>query len=255
MNPWIVLLAAVIGYLLGSLSFARIIFHLVRPDEEITGMEFEIEGSDEKIEVSAVSGTAVSVKLGGKWGGLTALLDILKALLPTLAFRFLYPGVPYHLFAATTALVGHNWPLYYRFKGGRGLSPMIGGFLAVDWLGTLVTNIVGMVFSLAVLKNIALSYMLGTLLMIPWLWFSRQTYGAPRTPFAGWTLYHVLYAVLVNAIFMLSMIPEFRASADRKRRGIELDPARAMEMTPMGHGIKKMANMVGLFKEAEEQDA
>ena len=248
MNPWIVVLAAVIGYLLGSISFARIIYRLVAPGEELTGMELDIEGSDEKVRVSAVSGTAVSVKLGGKWGGITALLDILKALLPTLAFRLLYPGMPYHLVAATTALAGHNWPLYHRFQGGRGLSPLIGGFLGVDWLGTLVTNIVGMTFSLAVLKNVLLSYMLGIWLMIPWLWFRTRD------------LYHVIYAIVANLLFVVAMIPDFQGIIDRERRGVESDFAATMEMTPMGRGIQKMVDRIkrpamGLSKNDKTPDA
>lgn len=242
MNLWIVVLAAVVGYLLGSISFARIIYRLVAPGEELTGMELDIEGSDEQIHVSAVSGTAVSTKLGGKWGGVTALLDILKALFPTLVFRLVYPGMPYHLVAATMALIGHNWPLYYRFKGGRGLSPLIGGFLAVDWLGTLVTNVLGMAFSLIVLKNVVLSYMLGIWLMIPWLWFRTKD------------VYTVIYAVAVNVLFVLAMIPEFRGMIDRKRRGIEIDLSRSMEMTPMGRGIQKMANKMGRLKKRGTQD-
>ena len=44
----IALLAAVVGYLCGSISFARIIYRLVAPGEELTGMEFEVEGMEEK---------------------------------------------------------------------------------------------------------------------------------------------------------------------------------------------------------------
>ena len=237
LDLWIALLAALIGYLCGSISFARIIYRLVAPGENLTGMELPIEGSDEQVHVSAVSGTAVSVKLGGKWGGITALLDILKAALPTLVFRLLYPGTPYHLLVATTALAGHNWPLYHRFKGGRGLSPLIGGFLVVDWLGTLITSTVGMFFSLVVLKRVLLSYMLGNWLMIPWLWFRTRD------------LAYVIYAIVVNLLFVIAMIPDIQGIIDRRRRGVEGDVSAAMELTPMGRGIKKMATRLGLIRE------
>jgi glycerol-3-phosphate acyltransferase PlsY len=235
-DPWIALLAAVVGYLCGSISFARIIVRLVA-DQEISGMELDIRDSEETVRVEAVSGTAVSVKLGGKWGGVTALLDILKAAVPTLIFRLLYPGTPYHLLTATTALVGHNWPLYHRFKGGRGLSPLLGGFLVVDWLGTLVTNIVGMILGLVVVRNVLVSYMLGIWLMIPWLWFRT------RDPT------YVIYAVVVNLLFVVAMIPDIRGMIDRRQRGIESDMSASMDMTPMGRGIKKMANRIGLMRD------
>ena len=90
MNPLIVLLAAVAGYLLGSISFARIVVKLVAPGEEIQGIKMDIPDAKEPVEVSAVAGTAVAMKLGDRYGGMTALLDILKAVVPTLAFLFGY---------------------------------------------------------------------------------------------------------------------------------------------------------------------
>jgi glycerol-3-phosphate acyltransferase PlsY len=237
MDVRIALLAALVGYLLGSISFARVIMKLVAPEEELTGMDLDT-GTTETFRVETVGGTAVSVKLGAKYGMLTALLDILKVVFPTLAFKLVYPGMPYYLITATTGLVGHNWPLYYRFKGGRGLSPMYGGFLVVDWIGTLVTAVVGMFLGLVVFRNVFLSYLLGPWLMIPWLWFRT------RDP------WHVAYAVLVNLIFVLAMYPEIRTMRDHKRRGIEGDMEASLDATPMGRGIKKMANRLGLLQDS-----
>jgi glycerol-3-phosphate acyltransferase PlsY len=132
--------------------------------------------------------------------------------------------------------VGHNWPIYYRFKGGRGLSPMYGGFLAVAPLGSIVTSLVGMFIGLA-LKQVLLSYMLGPWLMIPWVWWRTRD------------LAHVGYALFVNLLFMVAMIPDIRGILDRRRRGVSGDFAQAMEMTPMGRGIKKMGVRLGLMKD------
>jgi glycerol-3-phosphate acyltransferase PlsY len=236
-EPQIALVAAAVGYLLGSISFARVIVKLVAPGEEITGMELDVAGTDEKVNVSAVSGTAVSMKLGAKYGGLTAILDILKVMIPTLVIRFVFPGTAYFLITAAMGLVGHNWPLYHRFRGGRGLSPIYGGLLAVDWLGSLLMSFAGMFLGLVVLRNVLVSYMAGMWLMIPWLWIRTHD------------LAHVAYAVFINIMFALAMIPEIRGIMDRKRRGVEGDFAAAMEMTPMGRMIKQMANRVGLLKE------
>jgi glycerol-3-phosphate acyltransferase PlsY len=237
MDSQTALLAAIVGYLFGSISFARIIVKLVAPDQEITGMELDVADSDETVTVSAVSGTAVSMKLGAKYGGLTAILDILKVLIPTLVIRFAFPGATYFLITAAMGLIGHNWPLYHRFKGGRGLSPIYGGLLAVDWLGSLLMSFVGMFLGLVVLKNVLVSYMAGMWLMIPWLWIRTRD------------LAYVAYAVFLNVMFAVAMIPEIRGIMDRKRRGVEGDFAAAMEATPMGRMIKQMANRVGLLKD------
>jgi glycerol-3-phosphate acyltransferase PlsY len=238
MNWVIALSAAAVGYLLGSISFARIIMKRVAPDTELTGIDIEIPDADEAVHLEAVAGTAVSMKLGGKWGGLTGILDILKVLVPTVVFRFVFRDAPYYLLVAAMGMVGHNWPIYYRFKGGRGISPMTGGFLAVAPIGTIVTSIVGMFVGLA-LKMILLSFMLGPLLMIPWLsWRTRS-------------IAHIGYAVFVNLLFAVAMIPDIQGILDRKRRGIAGDFTQAMELTPMSRGIKKMGVRLGMIKDDE----
>lgn len=229
--------AAVTGYLVGSISFARVINRIVAPEEAITGMSIDVSGREEKMEVSAVSGTAVSMKLGAKYGGLTAILDILKVALPALAFRLLYPGTPYFLILAGAGLLGHNWPLYHRFKGGRGMSAIYGGFLVTDWIGSLVTAVVGMVFGLAVLKDVVVSYLAGLWLMIPWLWFRTHD------------LAYVAYAVFVNVIFIVAMIPEIKKVIELRRMGADQSVSAGMDATPMGKMMKKMANRFGLMKE------
>ena len=230
------LLAAIVGYLLGSISFARLINRLVAPEEKITGMELDT-GSTEKIWVETISGTSISMKLGAKYGCVTAILDILKVAIPTLAFRLGYREAPYFLATAAMGLIGHNWPLYHRFKGGRGLSAIYGGFLVIDWIGSLVTSFAGMFLGLVVLRNVLVSYLAGLWLMIPWVWFRTRD------------LAHLIYVVFVNVIFVVAMIPEFRTIRDRRRRGVQEDFAGAMEATPMARGIKRIANRFGLLQD------
>jgi glycerol-3-phosphate acyltransferase PlsY len=249
MNLMIALLAALVGYLLGSISFARLVVKLVAPGKQLDGFRMDVSDAKEPVDVEAFSGTAVAMMLGDKYGGITALLDILKAALPTLAFRLIYPGQTYHLVVATMAVVGHNWPLYYRFKGGRGLSPMIGGFLVVDWLGTLVTSLVALALGIAV-KSVLLAYMGGTWLMIPWLWIRSQVQSD------GQSLAYVIYAVVVNLLMSLAMVPDVRNMIDSRRRGVSGSFAASMEVIPMGRGIKRLAGWFGLMQDepAPEQN-
>jgi glycerol-3-phosphate acyltransferase PlsY len=63
--------------------------------------------------------------------GITVLaLDMVKGLLPVLFARA--SGAPFNLQIACGAatVVGHNWPIYYRLKGGRGAGPMTGAIAA-----------------------------------------------------------------------------------------------------------------------------
>jgi glycerol-3-phosphate acyltransferase PlsY len=185
------------------------------------------------VQLDAIAGTVVATKLGERYGCLSASLDMLKVAAPTLAFRLAHPDAPYFLIAAALGVVGRDRPLYYRFKGGRGLSAIYGGFLVIDPIGTLFTSLVALLVGL-LMKNILVSYLAGTWLMIPWFWF--------RTADPA----YLAYVVAVNIMFMLVLIPEISLMRDRQRRGVEVDFDAALEATPMGRGLKKLATRLGL---------
>lgn len=206
MDPLIALLAAVIGYLSGSISFARVVAKIAAPGENIVGVKVVVPGREATITSTTISATTVRMNLGAKYGCLTSILDILKAFVPAMVFKIWQPGMPYYLIAAAMATIGHNWPIYHRFIGGRGLSPVLGGFLALDWIGTLAANTIGMVVGIP--KKNALIYTgLGIVLMIPWVWIRSQDWMA------------LLYVIAMNVVFWMSMIPELREYARLQREG------------------------------------
>jgi hypothetical protein len=73
--------------------------------------------------------------------------------------------------------------------------------------------------------------------MIPWLGFFT------RDPV------YLIYAIVVNGIFVLGLLPGIRSERERRRQGIESDFDEGMDATPMGRMIKKMGARVGLFRE------
>ncbi|MGC9334435.1 MAG: glycerol-3-phosphate acyltransferase [Anaerolineae bacterium] len=206
MNPWIALLAAIAGYALGSISFARLIARRVTPQEDISRLTIAVPGSEARIESDAISATTVRLHLGAKWGGLTSLLDMLKAALPALAFRLWHPEAGYFLIAAGMATVGHIWPVQHRFKGGRGMSPILGGMLVLDPLGAVVTNVGGMVIGLP-LKDMVLITGAGIVFMIPWIWF--RTHDGAK----------LAYVLAMNTLYWSAMIPEWRELLRLHREG------------------------------------
>lgn len=236
----LILIAAITGYLTGSISFARILMSIFAPGEKLTGIEFG--ASSTRRPVNAISGTAVSIKLGPQYGGMTAILDILKTALPALVFRIFYPETPYFLISAAASLLGHNWPLYHRFKGGMGMSPIYGGFFVLDFWGTIITAIVSMFFGVVVLKMIFVMYLGGLWLMIPWVWFRTHN------------LAYLAYVLFVNVIFFFSLLPEIKETVRRRRAGEAADYSAAMDMTPMGKMIKRMATRAGFFKKEENPE-
>ena len=195
MNPWMAVLAALIGYLFGSISSARLVTGRVAPGTNITRVEEEIPNSDQKFVIKSVSATNVRVQLGTRYGCLTAILDMLKVALPTLVLRLLYPDQPYYLIAAAMGVLGHDYPVFYRFKGGRGESAIYGGLLVIDLVGVLVNNI-GSVLLGWLTGQLLVFRWAALILFIPWMWFTTHD---------PW---HLAYILFVNLIYFTSMIPE-----------------------------------------------
>jgi glycerol-3-phosphate acyltransferase PlsY len=231
------LAACLVGYALGALSFTRLIVRLIAPKTDLSNVSVPVAGVAEPMHMSSISANTAGLVLGSKVGGLIGVLDILKVFLPTLAVRLLFPGQPYHLFTALFAIVGHDWPIYYRFKGGRGISATYGGLLAIDWLGATITSLGGMGISLFLLRDFAYIFPISLLLIIPWMWFT--TYN----PF------FVGYGVVVNLLFVLAIIPELKeVIRSRKEKRGAGTMQEMMETNPMGRSMLTIARRLKWMK-------
>ncbi len=233
MSPPNALLAIAVGYLCGSLSFARWVAKLKAPQADLDRLEVPLVGTDGSMPVRIVGANAASMVLG-PWLGLgVALLDMLKVALPTLAFRLYEPEQPYLLVAATAGLVGHNWPLYHRFRGGRGFSAILGGLLVVDWPAALVLPAAGILLGMVVLRNVFASYILWLWLLVPWMWLR------------GHDLAHVLYAIALNTVFHMATLPEIRQTIRYKREGKwDAYVEGMMQSSPRWRGMVKLARLM-----------
>lgn len=117
------------AYLAGSAPFAYLVAKAVR------GIDIREVGSGN------VGATNVGRALGRRWGILVFALDVLKGFLPTLAAHLLHRESALPLGVALTgfaAVAGHNWPVFLKFKGGKGMATSCGVFLAVFPLGLLI---------------------------------------------------------------------------------------------------------------------
>ncbi|MGE5375009.1 MAG: glycerol-3-phosphate acyltransferase [Bacteroidota bacterium] len=236
MDISIILLSGVVSYLVGAISFTRLITHFLAPEVDLENVHLPNPDGTEGDRLLTVGATTAAIKLGSRAGCIIGILDIMKGFIPTLAFRLLYPDHYYFLIAGLFTVIGHNWPVYYRFRGGGGMSPILGGFLAVDWISTLIANILGMLLGFAVIQDIFFAYVGWTWLMIPLLWIRT---GNPI---------FALYAFLVNLAFLIALLPEIRRYLAARKRG-DVDLQQGMEVTPMGRGMLKMARAMGFFKE------
>jgi len=239
MDVWMVFIVAVISYLLGSISFTRIVSHIVDRETDITQVTTPASSSSASgHQLNSVSATTASIKLGTRVGCLIGFLDMLKAFLPALLARLLV-GPYYGLIAAIASMAGHNWPIYYRFKGGRGMSTYLGGLLAIDPLGAVVTNVLGLFLGMIILRDVVVAYLSGIVFLIPWM-----------AIFSG-DIWFVLYALAINVLFTVSMIPDIkqiiaaRRSPEYKKAGSDERMTNALEFMPMGRGMLRMMTFFG----------
>jgi acyl-phosphate glycerol 3-phosphate acyltransferase len=231
-------IAAVSGYLVGSISSGRLIWKIVAPQKPIPKQTaFRLEGSDDELVTDLTSATTVSHHLGARYGFITFVLDVLKVFLSALAVKYALTEHPYYLITAITGVIGHIWPVYYGFKGGRGISPIFGGVFLLDWIAVFATSLGGMIFGLLLMRDMLVAYMAGVWFLIPWMWFRTHD------------LYYVLYAVAINVVFNIAMIPEIRKWIRITREGKWSETANVMQLTGMGRGILKMAKRLGIYKQ------
>ncbi len=111
------------GYLLGAIPFGLILARAV------AGVDVREAGSGN------IGATNVARVAGKPLGVLVLVLDAAKGLGPTLLARFLMPAAPWvHVAVAAAAISGHMFPVYLRFKGGKGVATGLGVFVAlVPW--------------------------------------------------------------------------------------------------------------------------
>jgi acyl phosphate:glycerol-3-phosphate acyltransferase len=155
------ILLPIIGYLLGSIPFGLVIGKMV-------GADVRKQGSQN------IGATNVSRVLGKKLGFLTLVCDCLKGIVPmALAATVLPESDTEELIVAVTgvmAVVGHMFPLYLKFRGGKGVATGLGVFL---YLSPLAIGISLFVFigSVALSGFVSVGSLLASGLIPLWLFF------------------------------------------------------------------------------------
>ncbi len=124
------LLAFVIGYLAGCVNFAYIIG---RFKEHIDIRDYG----------SGNSGTTNAIRvMGWRLGIVTFFGDFFKCFLIYILVASLFDNQIIGLYAGFGAIAGHNWPVFLKFKGGKGIAATTGLLFAVDPLGGLIITVI-----------------------------------------------------------------------------------------------------------------
>ncbi|WP_331835934.1 glycerol-3-phosphate 1-O-acyltransferase PlsY [Erysipelothrix piscisicarius] len=160
-----ILLASVLGYLLGSIPNALVIGKLFNTDIREHGS-------------GNLGGTNAGRTLGAKAGVAVAVLDVLKATIAMVITNFLFPDAT--IYSGFFATLGHCFPIFAKFKGGKAVSTAMGFLLGISILVTkrpVLHFIVPVLIFFAVLylsKMVSLSAMISIITAVVILGFSQD---------------------------------------------------------------------------------
>lgn len=138
---------AIVGYLLGSVSFSVIL------TKRFFNKDVRSEGSGN------AGATNVARVFGFLPGIATLLLDMLKLTVPML-LAFYFSGTVGVTVAGIAGVLGHCFPIFFGFRGGKGVSVAVTVALFIDWRVVLISFAV-FVIAMAISKIVSLSSCLG----------------------------------------------------------------------------------------------
>lgn len=181
------IIITVISYLIGSVSFA-VIF-----GKKMAGIDVRKKGSGN------AGSTNVLRTAGKKAGALTLICDLLKgvvaiciALIAGKIFKNTDSALLVQLAAIAVAL-GHTFPIFFEFKGGKGVATSLGILLLINWQIGLIC--LAFWFVIVVLTRMVSLGSIGAAILFPILTiFIRQNYIIPE---GHYFIFSVLLAILI----------------------------------------------------------
>lgn len=120
----------IIAYLLGSISSAIIVCKLFNLPDPRT------QGSNNP------GATNVARMAGKKLAAVVLIGDALKGFIPTAMVHYLFQSPLLTGLTALTAFLGHLYPVFFKFKGGKGVATAMGGLWGLSWMFGLCFSVV-----------------------------------------------------------------------------------------------------------------
>ena len=147
------IIVILLSYIIGSSSMS---FYLGK----LNGVSINKEGSKN------LGASNTMVLLGWKAGIIVGLHDILKAVLVVLVARYVYGDLfAIGEVAGVSCILGHIFPFYLKFKGGKGFASYVGMTLALNWKFALILILVIVV--LVLITDYIVAGTFSTMLLVP----------------------------------------------------------------------------------------
>jgi glycerol-3-phosphate acyltransferase PlsY len=190
----LLVVSTVLAYLIGGLPFGYLFVRFS------LGKDVRTMGSGN------IGATNVHRTAGQKAGVIVLLLDILKGFIAVwLAALISHDSAPALALAAAGVMVGHCYPIFLGFKGGKAVACFIGAFLYLAPIALLITTVI-FVIVVAGSKYISLGSIVGAILFPVIMWLVEHP---PRV---------LLYAAVFSAMLI---VYRHKANIGRLLRGKE----------------------------------
>ncbi len=185
------IIVAIIAYLLGSISFSIII------SKRVAGFDVREKGSGN-------AGTTNVLRSVGKRAALLTLIgDILKGVVAILV-AILAGKIVKNLdnallvqIAGVCVILGHTFPVFFKFKGGKGIATSLGVLLMTNWQIGLICLVYALIL-IALTRMVSVGSLVAALLFPVLVLFINQNYIVP-TGSDNWSylIYSIIIAVLI----------------------------------------------------------
>lgn len=211
-DAWTAIGLAAAGYLCGAVPFGLLIGRM-------RGVDVRTRGSGN------IGATNVGRVVGRPYGAAVFVLDGLKGFLPVTAARWAVSesggaAWPYVVWTvvATACVLGHSYPVWLRFKGGKGVATSLGAGLAVYpyYTGAALAALAVWGVVLAATRYVSAASIVAAVafpvIFAAWAWVRREAWGGPAEL---WPLYAFGAAVAALVVW------RHRGNIGRLREGRE----------------------------------
>jgi glycerol-3-phosphate acyltransferase PlsY len=203
------IIAVVLGYILGSIPTAYIVTRLAKGEDV------------RRLGGGNVGGLNVYREVGRRQAAVVGIVDICKGAAAVAIAQWLLDVSPYFVLAAAlAAVVGHNWMLFLKFSGGKGMGAAMGSLFVLlplygySWGLAFFFGLI--LIPYVITRNVALSMFVGLLSLpfIAWL-------GVQSTPF-------LIFTIVLGLIILVKFIPTALEAVARARsvKGFIFDRGR-----------------------------
>lgn len=150
------------------------------------------------------------ISVAGMFPGIIALLfDISKGALVVHLTNKITEDIGVSLTSGLFTVIGHNWPIFLKFKGGKGVATTIGILLLISPFSLLILYLIAIPIIILIINDSYMSASIGFLILPLILWFLEKN------------IWFVIFGILIALIIVIRHLNEIRTYFEGRR---ELNP-------------------------------